>query len=247
MPNAKKTQLDDLDGILGNTASDAAVDADRMADAAGVDPSLDRFVTEDELARADRAGDAAAFDAEADIAADRAQGLAEDLGPDAGYGAGPDHEAELEALRGERDDMRDRFMRALADAENARKRGERDRREGEMYGGTRLARDLLPVFDNLSRALAAANEGEGSASKGLVEGVELTLRELLNVFGKHHVTPISPEVGERFDPQLHQAMFEAPVPGTKAGEIIQVMTQGFLLHDRLLRPAQVGVSSTPAG
>ncbi len=75
--------------------------------------------------------------------------------------------------------------------------------------------------------------------------MELTLRELSNVMSKHGITTISPAVGEMFDPQLHQAMFEAPLPGTKAGQIIQVMTEGFLLHDRLLRPAQVGVSSTP--
>jgi molecular chaperone GrpE len=73
------------------------------------------------------------------------------------------------------------------------------------------------------------------------------LRELLNVFSKHDISLIVPEVGDKFDPQLHQAMFEAPLPNTKAGDIIQVMTEGFLLHDRLLRPAQVGVSSTPAG
>lgn len=154
-------------------------------------------------------------------------------------------EAELEALRAERDEFRDRFMRSLADAENIRKRAERDRREAEQYGGSKLARDLLPVYDNLARALEAAPDTEGD--KALVEGVELTMRELLNIFGKHGITPISPEPGDRFDPQLHQAMFEAPVPNTKAGDIIQVMTKGFLLHDRLLRPAQVGVSSTPAG
>ena len=71
------------------------------------------------------------------------------------------------------------------------------------------------------------------------------MRELLNVFKKHGIEEIAPEVGESFDPQTHQAMFEAPVPGTKAGDIIQVMASGFMIHDRLLRPAQVGVSSTP--
>lgn len=150
---------------------------------------------------------------------------------------------ELEALRAERDELRDKFMRVLADAENSRKRAERDRKEAEMYGGTRLARDLLPVFDNLNRAIQAIPEESRAASAALIEGVELTLRELTNVMTKHGVTPISPAVGEQFDPQLHEAMFEAPLPGTKAGQIIQVMTQGFLLHDRLLRPAQVGVSS----
>ncbi|MEZ5733512.1 MAG: nucleotide exchange factor GrpE [Paracoccaceae bacterium] len=152
---------------------------------------------------------------------------------------------EMEVLRAERDEMRDRFMRALADAENIRKRGERDRREAEQYGGTKLARDLLPVYDNLKRALDAAGEEQRAAASALIEGVELTLRELISVMGKHGVQPIVPAVGESFDPQLHQAMFEAALPGTKAGDIIQVMTEGFMLHDRLLRPAQVGVSSTP--
>lgn len=152
---------------------------------------------------------------------------------------------EIEALRAERDDMRDRFMRALAEAENVRKRGERDRREAEQYGSTRLARDLLPVYDNLSRALDSVTDEARTLSAALIEGVELTLRELSNVMTKHGVKPISPAVGDTFDPLLHEAMFEAALPGTRAGQIIQVMTQGFLLHDRLLRPAQVGVSSTP--
>ncbi|TXI01272.1 MAG: nucleotide exchange factor GrpE [Pseudorhodobacter sp.] len=150
---------------------------------------------------------------------------------------------ELDALRAERDDFRDRFMRALADAENARKRADRDRREAEQYGGTRLARDLLPVYDNLKRALEAASDDTRSQAAALIEGVELTLRELTSVMTKHGVAPIEPAIGDTFDPQQHQAMFEAPLPGTKAGQIIQVMAVGFLLHDRLLRPAQVGVSS----
>ncbi|OIQ06885.1 MAG: nucleotide exchange factor GrpE [Rhodobacteraceae bacterium CG2_30_10_405] len=154
---------------------------------------------------------------------------------------------ELDALRAERDEMRDRFMRALADAENSRKRFERDRREAEQYGGSKLARDLLPVYDALRRALDSASEDQRAVAKALIEGIELTMRELLNVLTKHGVTPIVPAIGERFDPQHHQAMFEAPLPGTKVGQIIQVMTEGFLLHDRLLRPAQVGVSSNATG
>ena len=154
---------------------------------------------------------------------------------------------ELDLLRAERDELRDKFMRVLADAENSRKRAERDRKEAEMYGGTRLARDLLPVYDNLNRAIQAIPEETRAASAALIEGVELTLRELTNVMTKHGITMISPAVGDLFDPQLHQAMFEAPLPGTKAGQIIQVATEGFLLHDRLLRPAQVGVSSNTAG
>ena len=156
-----------------------------------------------------------------------------------------EEELELDALRAERDDLKDKWMRALADAENARKRGDRDRREAENYGGSKLARDLLPVYDNLKRGLEAATDDQREVSAALIEGVELTMREVVSVFKKHGIEPISPEIGERFDPQNHEAMFEAPVPGTKAGDIIQVMTEGFMLHDRLLRPAQVGVSSTP--
>jgi molecular chaperone GrpE len=154
--------------------------------------------------------------------------------------------SELEALRAERDDLKDRFMRALAEAENARKRAERDRREAEIYGGSRLARDLLPVYDALRRALDAVTEEHRATMAAFIEGIDLTQRELTNVFARHGVKVIAPQPGDRFDPAVHQAMFEAPVPGTKAGEIIQVAAEGFMLHDRLLRPAQVGVSSTPA-
>ncbi|PTV95194.1 molecular chaperone GrpE [Rhodobacter aestuarii] len=152
---------------------------------------------------------------------------------------------ELEMLRAERDELKDRFMRALADAENARKRADRDRREAENYGGSKLARDMLPVFDALKRALDAAGEEVRAAAPALIEGVELTQRELLNVFARHGVKAVAPQVGDKFDPQEHEAMFEAPVPNTVAGDIIQVMEPGFMLHDRLLRPAKVGVSSMP--
>jgi len=158
-----------------------------------------------------------------------------------------DEALELDELRAERDQLKDRFMRAMADAENARKRSDKDRREAENYGGSKLARDMLPVYDNMKRALEAATEEQRAVSGPLLEGVELTMRELLNVFKKHGIDVITPEVGDKFDPNTHQAMFEAPVPGTKAGEIIQVAAEGFMLHDRLLRPAQVGVSSMPAG
>jgi molecular chaperone GrpE len=151
----------------------------------------------------------------------------------------------LEQVLQERDQYKDRFMRALADAENARKRSDKDRREAENYGGSKLARDMLSVHDNMKRALDAATEEQRTISGPVLEGIELTMRELLSVFKRHGITPIAPQVGDVFDPKIHQAMFEAPVPDTKAGEIIQVATEGFMLHDRLLRPAQVGVSSMP--
>src|SRR5215207_3063285 len=95
--------------------------------------------------------------------------------------------SELDILRAERDELRDRFMRALADAENSRKRGERDRREAEQYGGSKLARDLLPVFDSLKRAVQSISPEQRMANAALIEGVELTQRELLNVLKKHGV------------------------------------------------------------
>ncbi len=175
-----------------------------------------------------------------DIATAEAEELAEEL-------AEISEEAlELDALKAERDELRDKFMRALADAENARKRGDRARREAEQYGGSKLARDMLPVYDSMKRALEAASDEQREVAAGLIEGVELTMRMLKDVFQKHGIEVITPEVGDKFDPNLHEAMFEAPVPGTKAGEVIQVSAEGFMLHDRLLRPAQVGVSSTPA-
>lgn len=143
-------------------------------------------------------------------------------------------------------ELQDRLMRALAEAENTRKRAQRDKREAEAYGASRLARDLLPVYDALTRALATVTDDTRTAAGAFVEGIDLTLRELLSVMERHGLERIAPEPGEVFDPQKHQAMFEAPVPDIAGGCIIQVMAEGFLLHDRLLRPAQVGVSSRPA-
>ncbi|MDP5219452.1 nucleotide exchange factor GrpE [Ruegeria sp. 2205SS24-7] len=175
-----------------------------------------------------------------DIAEVEAEELAEELSEISS------EEAELDALRAERDQYKDRFMRALADAENSRKRGDKARRDAEQYGGSKLARDMLPVYDNMKRALESATDEQKEVSAALIEGVELTMRALLDVFSKHGIRVVSPEVGDRFDPQMHEAMFEAPLPGTRAGDIIQVSAEGFMLHDRLLRPAQVGVSSMPA-
>ena len=140
----------------------------------------------------------------------------------------------------ERTESRDRLMRALADLENMRKRAEKDRREAALYGGTKLARDLLPVHDNLNRALALVDDETRARAPGMVDGLDLTLRELTNIFARHGITRIAPQPGDTFDPHLHEAMFEAPVPNFTAGQIIQVLTDGFLLHEHLLRPAQVG-------
>lgn len=155
--------------------------------------------------------------------------------------------AENLALAAERDELRDKLMRALAEAENIRRRAERDRKDAETFGGTKLARDLLSVHDNLARALAAADETARASAAGLIEGVELTQKDLLAAFAKHKIELVEPEPGEKFDPNLHQAMFEAPVPGAESGTILETMQSGFTIAGRLLRPAMVGVAKAVEG
>ena len=152
-------------------------------------------------------------------------------------------ETNLDLLAEEVADLKDKLIRSLADKENLRKRAEKERREAEIYGGTKLARDLLSVYDNMGRALENIDENLKEQAKPLIEGIELTQRELISVFKKHKIEKIEPEIGEKFDPKWHQAMFESPIPDTKKGEIIQIMVNGFRISERLLRAAQVGVSS----
>ena len=148
-----------------------------------------------------------------------------------------------EVLEEENQQLKDRLMRAMAETENMRKRGERDRREAEACGGTKLARDLLSVHDNLARALENIDDDLREKHSSLTEGLELTQRELLSVFEKHKIVKVEPANGDKFDPKLHQAMFEAPVPNTVKGTVIQTMAPGFTIAGRLIRAAQVGVSS----
>ena len=147
--------------------------------------------------------------------------------------------AELEA---ENEALKDRLLRAMADAENTRRRAERDKADALSFGGSKLAKDLLVVQDNLDRALKAADDNLRETAKDFIEGVELTRRELINAFAKHKIEAVEPELGEKFDPNLHQAMFEAPVPGAKPGTVIDVVQTGFTIAGRLLRPAAVGVA-----
>ena len=152
-------------------------------------------------------------------------------------------ETNLDLLAEEVIDLKDKLIRSLADKENLRKRAEKERKEAEIYGGTKLARDLLSVYDNMGRALENIDENLKEQAKPLIEGIELTQRELISVFKKHKIEKIEPEMGEKFDPKWHQAMFESPIPDTKKGEIVQIMVNGFRISERLLRAAQVGVSS----
>lgn len=147
--------------------------------------------------------------------------------------------AELEA---ELEQAKDRHLRALAEAENTRRRAQRDRDDAQKYAAIPLARDLLPVYDNLHRALSSLSEEQRAAASDFVAGLELVEREFLNAFNKRNIAAIEPEVGEKFDVKKHQAMYEAPVPGTEAGTIIEVVATGFMCYDRLVRAAMVGVS-----
>ena len=141
----------------------------------------------------------------------------------------------------------DQHLRAVAEVQNIRRRAERDRRDAEQYGGSKLARDILPVFDNLDEALKQASDALKENEAGFFNGVELTRKVLLDALEKSQIKQIKPEIGDKFDPNQHQAMFEAPAPGAAPGSVIQVMQSGFMISDRLLRPAMVGVASAQSG
>ena len=147
------------------------------------------------------------------------------------------------ALEREHAEMRDRLLRTLAEMENLRKRTDREVADSRLYGVTTFARDVLGVADNMRRALdALPPEARGGAqAKALVEGVELTERELLKALEKNGVRQFTPQ-GEKFDPNVHQAMFEVPDPSVPAGSIVQVVQPGYMIGERVLRPALVGVS-----
>jgi molecular chaperone GrpE len=149
------------------------------------------------------------------------------------------------ALEREHAEMKDRLLRTLAEMENLRKRTEREVADSRLYGITSFARDVLGVADNMRRALeAVAPELRASAQSGakaLVDGVELTERELLKALEKNGVRQFTPQ-REKFDPNLHQAMFEVPDATVPAGSVVQVLQPGYMIGERVLRPALVGVS-----
>jgi molecular chaperone GrpE len=158
--------------------------------------------------------------------------------------------AELDRVKPEAVAMKDQALRALAEAENTRRRSQRDREEFARYAQSPLAKDVLPAADNLARALAAvpaeALTGD-EALKSLVDGIAATERQLLAALERHDIKRIDP-MGEKFDSHRHQAMFEVPDSGRPAGTVVQVLQPGYMLHDRLLRPALVGVAKAePAG
>lgn len=159
-----------------------------------------------------------------------------------GAAAQPDPAADLTKANAE---LKDQLLRTLAEMDNLRKRTEREVADARTYGIARFAADVLAVADNFQRALDAPGsewkEQADATGRALFEGVELTERELLKVLEKHGVKKLEP-MGQKFDPHLHQAMFEVPDPSVPAGTIVQVLQAGFVIGDRLLRPALVGVA-----
>ena len=155
----------------------------------------------------------------------------------------------LSNLRAECDALKDQALRSAAEAENTRRRAERDVAQARKYGHTAFARDLLAVVENLSRALESLpqeREALDATVKNLVVGLEMVSRELETVLTRHGITRIMP-LGAKFDPSQHQAMFEVPTDEAEAGHIVQVAQSGWMLHDRLLTPAMVGVAKALDG
>jgi molecular chaperone GrpE len=160
----------------------------------------------------------------------------------------PSPESRVAALETELAEQKDRLLRALAETENVRRRAQREREDASKYAVAGFAKELLSVADNLRRALDSLPEAEAKdeRTRSLLAGVEATERELLNIFERHGIRRIDPS-GERFDHNFHQAIFEAERPGKPAGVVIEVLQPGYVLHDRLLRPAMVGVAKEAPG
>lgn len=183
------------------------------------------------------AAEAAAAEAEAA----EAEVVEEDLDPVAVL------QAEIEILNIEMAKLKDQALRAMADAENTRRRVERDKADAVKYASLPLLRDLVKVADNMSRALAhggGEDEEESASAKALREGVALTEKELLAAFDRHGAIKIDP-AGQPLDPERHEAMIEIPDENAEPGTIVQVFEPGWILHGRLIRPARVGVAKKP--
>ncbi|HZL58911.1 MAG TPA: nucleotide exchange factor GrpE [Stellaceae bacterium] len=168
--------------------------------------------------------------------------------PPEGAADDPSPAERIAALEQELADTKDRLLRALAELENVRRRAEREREDARKYAAQNFAKELVNVADNLRRAI----DSEGAiaadpSARGVIDGVAATERELLAIFERHGVKRVEPQIGERFDPNLHQAMFEIAETGLPAGSVAQLLQPGYVMHDRLLRPAMVGVAKGGAG
>lgn len=173
----------------------------------------------------------------------------ENTQPDNGAGATPDDSATSTGdPQAEIAELKDRLLRSMAEVENVRKRAERDRQDAARYGTASFARDLLAVADNLRRALESLPEpaAQDENVRSFAEGMEITERELLKAFEKAGIRRIDP-MGEKFDHNFHEAMFEVPSTDQPTGTVVQVIQPGYVIHDRLLRAARVGVARAAEG
>lgn len=150
-------------------------------------------------------------------------------------------DAEIVRMKEEIAQIRDQAMRALAEAENTRRRAQKDREDASKFAISGFARDLLSVADNLRRALNAMPQEADETLKNLISGIEATEREMLGVFERNGIKKIEP-LNQPFDPNLHEVMFEMPSGGQPVGTILQVMEAGYMLNGRVIRPARVGVA-----
>ena len=153
-------------------------------------------------------------------------------------------EAQLEALRAELDQGQDRFMRLQAEFENFRRRSLKERQESLQYGHQNLVKDLLAAVDNLERALGHSAEDASADVESVVQGIELVKRELLGALGKHGVKVIEP-LKEAFDPTYHEAMGQLPHASLAPNTVVEVLQKGYMINDRMLRPARVLVARKP--
>lgn len=148
------------------------------------------------------------------------------------------------ALEAENAELKDKLLRTMAEMENLRRRTEREKQDAAKYAISKFAQDVLGIGDNLSRALSAVNQDEEAATnalKSLIDGMELTEREMLNVLSRHGIEKLDPK-GEKFDPNFHQAMFEVENADVPRGMVVEVIQTGYRIGERVLRPAMVGVS-----
>lgn len=227
-------------------------DNDRKPDDAGpdVNPASRESLRKaaDDLLKADRTARrrAAAEDADAYAEFEADQDAAHfDYESDESEVAGSAIAEEIEAIQAENTDMKERLLRLAADMENLRKRTQREVTDAKSFAIAGFARDMLSVTDNLRRAIEAVTDEQRQnaepALKNLLEGVELTEKSMLSTMERHGVKQLAPE-GEKFDPHFHQAMFEVPNPEVPSGQVVQVVQDGYVIGERVLRPAMVGVA-----
>ena len=180
-----------------------------------------------------------------DMEKESAQSVQSEAAQAAAETAGGSEEQAWDALQSEIGELKDRLLRAVAETENVRKRAERERMEASQYAAAKFARDILTVADNLRRALTlldgADRDSLAEPVKNLLAGVELTEREMLSVFARHGIKNFE-ALGEKFDAHRHEAMFEIPGTDKAPGTVLQVIEQGYMIGDRLLRPARVGIA-----